>query len=102
MKACLACGTGFNSDNWTCPRCGRHPALRGEIYQFTEEPPDARAGFKPEYFTRLAEIEESHFWFRARNELIQWALRNYFPNAKSLFEVGCGTGFVVAGIHEKF
>lgn len=76
--------------------------MHGEIYQFTEEPPDAHAGFKPEYFARLAEIEESNFWFRARNQLIQWALRNYFPDAKSFFEVGCGTGFVLAGIHEKF
>jgi len=70
--------------------------------QFAQEPPDAQAGFKPEYFARLADIEESNFWFRARNELIQWALRNYFPDAKSFLEVGCGTGFVLAGIHEKF
>ena len=57
----------------------------------------AQAGFKPEYFARLAAIEPGHFWFRARNELIQWALRNYFPDAKSFFEVGCGTGFVLPG-----
>src|SRR5206468_5413701 len=72
------------------------------IYKFTDGPADADAGFKPEYFARLAEIEESHFWFRVRNDLIQWALRNYFPDAKSFFEIGCGTGFVLAGIHEKF
>jgi SAM-dependent methyltransferase len=102
MKRCLACKGRFESDDWACPRCGYRPALRDEIYQFTEEPPDAHTGFKPEYFVRLAEIEESNFWFRARNALIQWALRNYFPDAKSFFEVGCGTGFVLAGIHEKF
>jgi SAM-dependent methyltransferase len=102
MKRCLACKGRFESDDWSCPRCGYRPALRDEIYQFTEEPPDAHAGFKPEYFARLAEIEESNFWFRARNELIQWAFRNYFPDARSFFEVGCGTGFVLAGIHKKF
>jgi len=102
MKRCLACEALFEGASWRCPKCGYQPALRDEIYQFTEEPPDAHAGFKPEYFARLAEIEESNFWFRARNELIQWALRNYFPEAKSFFEVGCGTGFVLAGIHEKF
>ena len=102
MKRCLACEAPFEAADWTCPSCGYQPTLRDEIYQFTEGPPDAHAGFKPEHFARLAEIEESNFWFRARNELIQWALRNYFPDAKSFFEVGCGTGFVLAGLHEKF
>ena len=46
--------SSLRSDGWTCPKCGYHPALRNEIFQFTEEPPDAHAGFKPEYFARLA------------------------------------------------
>jgi SAM-dependent methyltransferase len=102
MKRCLACESRFESDDWTCPRCGYHPALRNEIFQFAQDPPNTQAGFKPEYFARLAGIEEANFWFRTRNELIQWALRNYFPNAGSFLEVGCGTGFVLAGIHENF
>jgi SAM-dependent methyltransferase len=82
--------------------CGYQPPLRDEIHQFMDEPSETHAGFKPEYFARLAKIEESNFWFRARNELIQWALRNYFPDAKSFFEIGCGTGFVLTGIREDF
>jgi len=102
MKRCLACEVLFEGASWTCPKCGYQPTLRDEIYQFAEEPPDAHAGFKPEYFARLARIEEGNFWFRARNELIQWALHHYFPNAKSFFEVGCGTGFVLTGIRQNF
>jgi SAM-dependent methyltransferase len=102
MKRCLSCEAIFETADWTCPKCGYQPVLRDEIYQFTEGAPEADAGFKPEYFARLAEIEPSNFWFRARNELIQWALRKYFPDAKSFFEVGCGTGFVLAGIHQRF
>src|ERR1043166_4302452 len=102
MKRCLACEATFETAGWRCPKCGYQPTPRDEIYQFTEEPRDADVGFKPEFFPRLARVEESNFWFCARNELIQWALRNYFPGAKSFFEVGCGTGFVLAGIHEKF
>jgi SAM-dependent methyltransferase len=102
MKRCLACEALFDGADWTCPKCGYQPTLRNEIRQFMDEPSETHTGFKPEYFARLAAIEESNFWFRARNELIQWALRNYFPDAKSFFEVGCGTGFVLAGVHEKF
>ena len=78
------------------------PFCATSIFQFVDDAVDDCAGFKPEYFARLAGIEEANFWFRARNALIQWALRKYFPNAKSFFEVGCGTGFVLAGIRENF
>ena len=102
MKRCLACEGRFESDDWTCPECGYYPVLRNGVFQFVEEPIDEHAGFKPEYFARLAGIEETNFWFRARNALIQWALSKYFPNAESFFEVGCGTGFVLAGIRQRF
>jgi SAM-dependent methyltransferase len=101
MKRCLACEARFQGDDWTCPKCRFRPILRDEIFQFAQDAA-GDAGFKPEYFPRLAAIEQAHFWFRARNKLIQWALGNYFPDAKSFFEVGCGTGFVLAGIRETF
>jgi len=102
MKRCIACEARFESDDWTCPSCGYRPAVRNEVFQFAEEPASVQAGFKPEYFARLAAIEPGHFWFRARNALIQWALGKYFPNAESFFEIGCGTGYVLAGIRENF
>ena len=43
-----------------------------------------------------------NFWFRARNKLIIWALRRYFPNAATFLEIGCGTGFVLAGVRQAF
>ena len=102
MKRCLACKGRFESDEWTCPSCGYRPATRNEVFQFAEDPAGPEAGFKPEYFARLAAIEPGHFWFRARNALIQWALRKYFPTAKSFLEIGCGTGYVLGGIRENF
>jgi SAM-dependent methyltransferase len=102
MKRCLACDFGFEGESWACPECGHRPVSCNGLLRFAEDLLNERVGFKPEYFARLAGIEETNFWFRARNELIQWALRDYFPNAKSFFEVGCGTGFVLAGIRESF
>ena len=100
MKRCIACEARFESNDWTCPICRFRPTLRDEVFQFAVNAPDI--GYKPEYFPRLAAIEQAHFWFRVRNELIQWALGKYFPDAKSFFEVGCGTGFVLEGIRERF
>jgi SAM-dependent methyltransferase len=74
--------------------------LRNGVLCFIENPPAACNGFKPEYFAKLATFEEDNFWFRARNRLIQWALGNYFPDAASFFEIGCGTGFVLRGVRE--
>ena len=102
MKRCVACEGRFESDEWKCPSCGFSPPARNEVFQFAEDRASAEAGFKPEYFARLAAIEQGHFWFRARNTLIQWALGKYFPDAESFFEIGCGTGFVLEGIRERF
>jgi len=70
------------------------------LLRFAEDPPIAGGGFKREYFAQLAGFEQGNFWFRARNRIIQWALRKYFPDARSFFEVGCGTGFVLKGVRE--
>jgi SAM-dependent methyltransferase len=100
MKRCLVCQCCFESEKWDCPQCGCRPMSRNGVLCFIEDPPLAGNGFKPEYFAKLATFEEGNFWFRARNRLIQWALANYFPNAESFFEVGCGTGFVLSGVSE--
>jgi len=59
-------------------------------------------GFEARFFEGLFQIEAGNFWFRNRNRLIQWALRRYFPDARTLLEIGCGTGFVLAGLEEAF
>lgn len=55
-------------------------------------------GFKAGHFAELAALEDGHFWFRARNELIVHVLRRYFPQARSMLEIGCGTGYVLRGV----
>ncbi len=59
------------------------------------------AGFPPEAFGYLVEAEEGSFWFQARNRLIVWATKKYFPSATTFLEVGCGTGYVLKGLAES-
>jgi SAM-dependent methyltransferase len=60
------------------------------------------ASYDAELFERLSQAEPRSFWFRARNRLIVAILRRYFPQATSVLEVGCGSGFVLSGIRDAY
>lgn len=102
MIACPSCASALRSEHDACSRCGFKPET---IDGFTAWAPDlAHSGgrFKAEGFDDLAELEAGNFWFRARNELIIWALRRHFPSLNSFLEVGCGTGYVLNGVSKAF
>lgn len=69
---------------------------------FAPQLSQGREGFAPEYYRRLFELEAGNFWFQSRNQLVTWALRRHFRSASRILEVGCGTGFVLAGIAHAF
>lgn len=102
MKSCLRCRSGFQGDAWRCPRCGYEPSRIGGFLAFAPELAQGASGYDPAQFAELTRLEAGNFWFRARNRLIAWAIGHYFRDARSLFEVGCGTGYVLAGIAEEF
>jgi SAM-dependent methyltransferase len=98
VKVCVACAARFESEGWRCPECGHTPASNGFVRFMPQE---LLAGFPPESFDHLPEQEARSFWFRSRNQLIEWALREYFPDARSFFELGCGTGVVLQALRSR-
>jgi SAM-dependent methyltransferase len=96
VKRCISCDRRFGTLKWDCPYCGFNPQTSGTIVRFAT--PIGKDGFDPGAFDHLVELEHDSFWFRSRNRLIDWAVARYFPNARSLLEIGCGTGFVLEGL----
>ena len=102
MKLCLACQKPFSATVWRCVECGWEPAESLGFPAFAPEFAEINDGYAPEYFAPLRTLEASHFWFRARNRLIQSVFGSEFPGAASFLEIGCGTGFVLSGMRAKF
>jgi len=102
MKVCPKCGEADVDDAWHCDACGATaPTVEG-ILSLSPSLSNATSGFRPEYFERLAEVEERNFWFRARNRLIVWAASPYMKPGAHFCEIGCGTGYVLAGLANAF
>ncbi|MBO4244861.1 MAG: class I SAM-dependent methyltransferase [Bacteroidales bacterium] len=64
--------------------------------------------FNPDGFEYLYNSESQSFWFNARNKLIVWFLDKYFNRKRQngekikYLEIGCGTGFVLQAVKNKF
>ena len=102
MKTCLSCNYNFESCDWVCPSCMKQPTIHDNRLVFSPEVAEKSEGFNAEHFAELFSLESTSFWFRARNKLINWALRRYFSNASNFLEIGCGTGFVLSSIERQF
>jgi SAM-dependent methyltransferase len=106
QRLCLACnardpirsGEPMWPLGWHCPACGRAVVEREGIPLFAPELADTVSGFDPVFFEKLVEVEATHFWFVARNELILGLVDRFFPSAKRYLEIGCGNGAVLNAI----
>ncbi len=102
MKLCPQCSTRFEAPNWECPECRFAPHSADGFPILAPQLAQGGAGFKAEAFPELAALEAGNFWFRARNKLIVWAMQKFFPEMSRYLEIGCGTGYVLAGVDQSF
>lgn len=102
MRRCLLCTATHDAADWRCPQCGIAPELVDSFPVLAPELAQGGAGFQPQAFAELAAVEADSFWFRARNRLIVWALRRHFPDMQRYLEIGCGTGYVLAGVADAY
>jgi SAM-dependent methyltransferase len=98
MKRCLACASTFSGASWSCPRCGFTPETLDGFLMFAPELAASNDGMAPDAHHRLEASQGSSFWFRARNRLIADMMTRHFPHARTVLEIGCGTGYALKGL----
>jgi SAM-dependent methyltransferase len=57
-------------------------------------------GFDLASYDGLRAIEDDHFWFKTRNEMIGWLVQRFAAQAGNALEIGCGTGYVLFALRE--
>jgi SAM-dependent methyltransferase len=102
VKVCAACGSARTSDAWECADCGSKPARIDGTVAFAPSLAEGRPAFREDYFRDLAAAEAGSFWYRARNDLITWAITEHFPELQTFLEIGCGTGFALRSVRAAF
>ena len=98
MKVCLKCSSKIFSGEWKCQFCGWEPRTINSFPILAPNINNGTVDYPYHVHNQLVQIEEKNFWFLNRIELINSLFVNFFPEAETVFETGCGTGFVLANL----
>jgi SAM-dependent methyltransferase len=72
------------------------------VLAFAPDQDDSTSEYDAELSRLLAALEPRSFWFRSRNRLLLQVLGQDFGDARSLLEIGCGTGFVLSAVAQEY
>lgn len=102
MIRCRRCGASYEAGEAACSHCQWQPDRLDGFIAWSPETAAGGTALAPAAFRMLADAEERHFWFRARNRVITATLAKFHPGLRSFLEIGCGTGVVLSAIRAQF
>jgi len=53
-------------------------------------------------YRAFAEIEDRHWWFVARREILRRLIARWLPDGATVLDVGCGTGGFIADLQDRY
>ena len=53
-------------------------------------------------YDRMSRYEESHWWFRARRDILVAVVRRWAPMGGRILDAGCGTGFIAQMLRNDY
>lgn len=101
MKCCPVCHTGLSIDN-VCSHCDYRARSYDGFELYAPAAAHVGNGYDPALYHDLAALEDTNFWFQARNRLIVHALHKCCGAPATFLEIGCGTGQVLRAIAAAF
>lgn len=99
MKSCPSGGTNFIGKSWRFRFYG--VARADGFIAFAPGLAAANDGMASDAHYQLERMQESSFWFRSPNTLAVELPNRHFPDARTVLEVGCGTGYVPKGLQNS-
>jgi SAM-dependent methyltransferase len=96
----VASGDALWPPTWRCAICGYVLPRATGFAQLAASLDETNEGFDLDGIEPLAAVEEDHFWFGNRNEMVRWLVRRHAPMAQRVLEIGCGTGFVLSALRQ--
>jgi SAM-dependent methyltransferase len=102
VRKCLNCHQVGDLTVWHCEKCGWEPQKKAEMQMFAPELSGITESYDPAWYQELFILESKNFWFTSRNRLLEYFGHCYFSEKGQYLEIGCGTGYVLKMIYEKF
>ena len=102
---CPKCHQSINRKNnkYLCNNCMRVYPIYDGIPSFTTTSPE-EDNFNKEHFEFLFDMEQHHFWYTGRREIIHALLQQMYHNRLSdiaMIEIGCGNGNALQFLKSK-
>lgn len=91
----------LTGDSLICSACKANYPVKNNIIVFNEKADSI--DYNDEIYSILNKIEQKHFWFRHRKQIIIWTLKKIMEQlkGKTVLDIGCGTGFILSSLEKE-